>query len=180
MGYSPPGSSVCGISQSRILETLPFPSPWDRPDPGIELASPALAGEFFTTEPPRKHRDWVTMSKNIFSKSNVSLEFQRNFHFLTYKMGVVRTGDDIWQHGDYRCLVRGRESSFLRYNSGVVCGLQGLRKGYEHQVSAVHSCQHAGRKVGTSRARGPCFPGVPRYMVETDTSLRTSALAKCG
>ena len=27
---------------------LPFPSP------GIELASPALTGEFFTTEPPRK------------------------------------------------------------------------------------------------------------------------------
>ena len=31
---------------------LPFPSPWDRPDPGIKprsLASPALAGGFFTT-----------------------------------------------------------------------------------------------------------------------------------
>ena len=31
---------------------LPFPSPWDLPDPGIKtasLASPALAGRFFTT-----------------------------------------------------------------------------------------------------------------------------------
>ena len=33
---------------------LPFPSPGDLPDPGIELASPALAGRFFTTEPPGK------------------------------------------------------------------------------------------------------------------------------
>jgi len=33
---------------------LPFPSPRDLPDPGIEPTSPALAGGFFTTEPPRK------------------------------------------------------------------------------------------------------------------------------
>ena len=35
---------------------LPFPSPRDLPDPGIELTSvaPALAGRFFTTEPPEK------------------------------------------------------------------------------------------------------------------------------
>ena len=30
---------------------LPFPPPGDLPDPGIEPASPALAGGFFTTEP---------------------------------------------------------------------------------------------------------------------------------
>ena len=36
---------------------LPFPAPGDLPDPGIKLqspASPALAGQFFTTEPPEK------------------------------------------------------------------------------------------------------------------------------
>ena len=32
---------------------LPFPSPEGLPDPGIKLASPALAGGFFTTKPPR-------------------------------------------------------------------------------------------------------------------------------
>ena len=50
----PPGSSVHGLSQARILEWVPFPSPGDLPDPGIEPTSPALAGGFFTTEPPRK------------------------------------------------------------------------------------------------------------------------------
>ena len=30
---------------------LPFPSPGDLPNPGIETASPALAGRFFATEP---------------------------------------------------------------------------------------------------------------------------------
>ena len=51
------GSSVYGILQARILEWLPFPPPGDLPDPGMELtspASPALAGGFFTTEPPGK------------------------------------------------------------------------------------------------------------------------------
>ena len=33
---------------------LPFPSPGDPPDPGIEPTSPALAGGSFTTGPPGK------------------------------------------------------------------------------------------------------------------------------
>ena len=49
MDYSPAVSSVQGISQARILEW-----PGDLPDPGIEPVSRALAGGFFTTEPPGK------------------------------------------------------------------------------------------------------------------------------
>ena len=52
-----PGSSVRGILQARILEWLPFLSPGDIPDPGIEPespASPALADRFFSTESPGK------------------------------------------------------------------------------------------------------------------------------
>ena len=33
---------------------MPFLSPRDLPDSGIELVSPALLGGFFTTEPPGK------------------------------------------------------------------------------------------------------------------------------
>ena len=54
---SPPHSSVHGISQAGILNGLAFPPPGDHPDPGIEpasLASPVLAGGFFTTVPPGK------------------------------------------------------------------------------------------------------------------------------
>ena len=40
------------IFSARILEWLPLPSPGDLPDPGMEPASPALAGRCFTTEPP--------------------------------------------------------------------------------------------------------------------------------
>ena len=48
MGCSPPGFSVHGISQARILEWFAIPSPGDLPDPGVEPESPALAGGFFT------------------------------------------------------------------------------------------------------------------------------------
>ena len=41
INYSPPGSSICGISQARILGGLPFPSPRDLPDPGIQPTSPS-------------------------------------------------------------------------------------------------------------------------------------------
>ena len=38
---------------------LPFPSLGDLPDPGIEPTSPALAGRFFTTDPPGKSSLYV-------------------------------------------------------------------------------------------------------------------------
>ena len=44
MHCSPPGSSVYGISQHEYWSGLPFFSPGDLPDPGIEPESPALAG----------------------------------------------------------------------------------------------------------------------------------------
>ena len=39
-----------GISQATNWSGLPFPSPGDLPDPGIEPTSPALAGRSFTSE----------------------------------------------------------------------------------------------------------------------------------
>ena len=41
-----------GFSRQEYWSVLPFPSPGDLPNPGIEPMSPALAGKFFTTEPP--------------------------------------------------------------------------------------------------------------------------------
>ena len=45
------------FSSQEYWSGLPFPPPWALPDPWIEPASPvvlALAGGFFTTEPPGK------------------------------------------------------------------------------------------------------------------------------
>ena len=43
------------FSMQEYWSGLPYPPPGDLPDPGIKpmsLVSPALAGRFFTTEPP--------------------------------------------------------------------------------------------------------------------------------
>ena len=42
------------FSRQEYCSGLPFPSPGDLPDPGIEPASLAPAGDFFTAEPPRE------------------------------------------------------------------------------------------------------------------------------
>ena len=56
MDCNPPGSSVHGILQARTLKKVAFLTPGDLPDPGVQRASPAVAGEFFTTEPRGKPR----------------------------------------------------------------------------------------------------------------------------
>ena len=43
-----------GFPRQEYWSGLPLSSPGDLPNPGIKPASPALAGEFFTAEPPGK------------------------------------------------------------------------------------------------------------------------------
>ena len=45
------------FSRQEYWSGLPFPFPGDLPNPEVEPASPALAGGFFTTEPPGEPED---------------------------------------------------------------------------------------------------------------------------
>ena len=49
-----PGPSVHGIPQARILGGLPFPSPGDLPNPGIEPRSAAFQAHSSPSAPPGK------------------------------------------------------------------------------------------------------------------------------
>ena len=69
MDYSPPGSSLPGILQARILGWLPFPSPGDLAHTAIKPASPALAGGFFTTEPSGSPEFMVEGDDKIFNSA---------------------------------------------------------------------------------------------------------------
>ena len=55
-----------GFSRQEYWSGLPFPSPGNLPDPGIEPVSPTpplLAGRFFTTEPPGKFKHLYIVEK---------------------------------------------------------------------------------------------------------------------
>ena len=71
---SPPDSSVHGIFQASILEQAAISYSRDLPDPGVESASPtspALAGGFFTTEPPgNPNHDPTILQKQVHTESN--------------------------------------------------------------------------------------------------------------
>ena len=71
MDCSPLGSSVHGILQARILE-----SPLENlPDPGIELASPALKADSLPFEPPGK--PWVLIRWWSFLQWNTMQSLKR-------------------------------------------------------------------------------------------------------
>ena len=72
LGWEEPLEKAMATHSSSCLENwseLSCPPLGDLPSPGIELASPespAVAGVFFTTEPPGKPHDTKSGVKNIY------------------------------------------------------------------------------------------------------------------
>ena len=76
-----------GFPKQECWSGLPFPSPGDLPHPGLEPTSPALAGGFFTTEPPGT-------PLLILSLTSESIKFR----FLQDSEGFQRW---LWRERDY-------------------------------------------------------------------------------
>ena len=62
---SPPGFSVHGILQARVLEWVAISSSRGSSDPGIEPGSPALQVGSLPSEPPGKHTCVVSVNMLI-------------------------------------------------------------------------------------------------------------------
>ena len=74
------GPLSMGLSQQEYWSELPFHSPRDLHDVGMELmslAAPALAGVFFTSKPPGKPLFWIGPSSN--RRYNLAVDF---YHHL--------------------------------------------------------------------------------------------------
>ena len=61
-----------GFSRQEYWGGLPFPSPEDLLNPGIEPVSLALAGRFFTTEPQRKLLSYVYYKVTMITIINIT------------------------------------------------------------------------------------------------------------
>ena len=88
-----------GFSRQEYWSGLPFPSPGDLPDPGIEPASPELAHGFFTTEPPGKPSYRYYIFKNKIKNKSCST-YRIPFHKLSigHNLNQVDDNDDRVQN----------------------------------------------------------------------------------
>ena len=70
-----------GISRQEYWSGLPFPSPGDLPDPGIEPSSPALQADSLPSEPPGKPHRTLGGLKSVGNHSKGPLKlFQLDVH----------------------------------------------------------------------------------------------------
>ena len=70
-------SPSMGFSRQEYWSGLPFPSPGDLPNLGIEPGSPALEADALTSEPPGKPRYWVLAeNKHLTMRYRVAMQMQ--------------------------------------------------------------------------------------------------------
>ena len=80
-----------GFPRQKYWSGFPFPPPGDLPDPGIEPMSLALAGGFFTTEPPGKLYMWNLKKKKKKSDTYELILQNRNMYFTKQKYVYSQT-----------------------------------------------------------------------------------------
>ena len=64
------------FSRQEYWHGLPFPSPGDLPNPGIEPRSPALQADTLPSEPPGKTVFKLYVKRNLFNKEYSSTHFR--------------------------------------------------------------------------------------------------------
>ena len=74
-----------GLSRQEYWSGLPFPSPGDLPDPGIEPGAPALEADTLPSEPPGK--------SSIMCVYTVSAEKAMAPHSSTLAWGIPGKGE---------------------------------------------------------------------------------------
>ena len=92
MDYCPPGFSVHGILQARILEWDACPNPGDLPNPGIEPRSPTSQADSLLSEPPGKPKNTGVGSLSLLQGSFLTqvssqglLRFRGILHQLSHQ-----------------------------------------------------------------------------------------------
>ena len=73
------------FSRQEYWSGLPFPSPGDLPDPGIECGPPAMQADALLSEPP---------GNPIIIQSKVSQKERVIYHILTHIYGVKINGTE--------------------------------------------------------------------------------------
>ena len=73
-----------GFSRQEYWSGLPFPSPEDLPDQGIEPRSPALEADALTSEPPGKQTEYIMRNAGLEETQAGIKTSRRNINNLRY------------------------------------------------------------------------------------------------
>ena len=126
MDCSPPGSSVHGVLQARILERVATLLLQDLPDPGIEphsLMSPASGGRFFTTG-----ATWEALLGRTYGQKGVKEPAQHQPGQALGEMPSSSVGAPQQPrcrsscNASGRCGADGIQESWLKRGGGPGCG----------------------------------------------------------
>ena len=92
VAYQAPPSM--GFSRQECWSGLPFPSPGDLPEPGIEPGSPALQADALPSEPPGIHQGaWLLLLLlSCFSRVRLCVTPETAAHQASLSLGFSRQG----------------------------------------------------------------------------------------
>ena len=109
MDYNLPGSSVPEFSKQEYWSGLPFLSPGDLPDPGIEPGFPALKVDYLPSEPPQNQLpQGPPLNPNVLGKAMRWLQIWPQFPYET----------EIWLG---TLPLRGKSFNFTRTRKYLSC-----------------------------------------------------------
>ena len=137
VAYQAPPSM--GFSRQEYWSGLPFPSPGNLPNPGIEPRSPALQADTLTSEPPGKPYSF-RIQTNFFAVTKLFnfhgifvLWCMQSYQWWIYFMKTVAFKIQIWcfKLGAYSLpwWISGKESACSAKDVDLIPGLGGFPEG---------------------------------------------------
>ena len=125
-----------GFSRQEYWSGLPFPSPGDLPNPGVELGSPAFQADALTSEPPGKERvilDILHICFIVLSSQNYMNN--KRLDLVGEGKGGMILEDSI-------------ETYILPYVKQITSGSLMHDTGYSNRCSGTTWSDRVGRQVG--------------------------------